>query len=102
MLREEVDMIGNHHQVANLEARVHATCSVANEERLDAQLVHHTYRERHLFHRIAFIVVETALHGHDVHAAKLTKDKFAAMTFYRGNGEVGNVTVGNLQCISYF
>ena len=50
MLREEVDVVGDNHQVANLETRVHATGSVADEECLDADFVHHTDGESHFLH----------------------------------------------------
>ena len=102
MLWEEIDMVSDHHQVTNLETWVHAASCIRDEEGLDAQLIHHTYREGYLLHRISLIVVEAAFHSHDIHTAKLTKDKFAAMTFYRRNGEVGYVTVGYLLCVSYF
>jgi len=83
MLWEEVDMIGDNHQVANLETRIHATSGIADKERLDAQLVHHTNREGDLLHRIALVVVETALHSHNVHSAKLAEDEFSTVAFYR-------------------
>ena len=81
MLREEVDVVGNDHQVANLECRVHATGSIRHEERLDAQFVHDTYREGHFLHRVAFIEVEAALHGEDIDTAKLAENQFAAVSF---------------------
>ena len=83
MLWEEVDMIGDNHQVANLEARIHAASSVADEERFDAQLVHHTNREGDLLHRIALVVVETALHSHDVNTSEFSEDEFSTVAFYR-------------------
>ena len=82
MLWEEIDMVCNHHEVANLEGGVHTTGSIRDKERLDAQLVHHTNREGHLLHVIALIVVETALHGHDVYTTELAEDEFATVTFY--------------------
>ena len=36
VLREEVDVVGDDHQVTNLETGVHATCGIADEEHLDA------------------------------------------------------------------
>ena len=102
MLGEEIDVVCNHHQVANLEARVHTTSSIGYEEGLDAQLVHYAHGEGDLLHGIALVVVESALHGHDIHTAKFTKDKFATVTFYRRNGEVGYFTIGYLKCVSYF
>ena len=82
MLGEEVDMVVDHHQVAYLEGFVHATRGVADEEGLDAQLVHHTLGECHLFHVVTLIEVETSLHRHDVLAAQLAEDQFAGMAFY--------------------
>ena len=102
MLGEEIDMVGNHHQVANLEAWVHASGSVRDEEGLDTQLVHHANGEGDLLHRVALVVVETALHSHDIHTAKFSEDKFAAVALDGRDGEVGYFTIGNFQRVSYF
>ena len=102
MLGEEVDMVGNHHQVANLESRIHATGSDRDEERLDAQFVHHANGEGHLLHVVALVVVETALHSHDVHTAKLAEDQCSGVSLNGRNGEVGNILIRNLQFVSYF
>ena len=91
MLWEEIDMVGDDHQVANLKARVHATGSVGDEEGLDAQLIHHANGECDFLHRVSLVEVETALHGHDVHTAQLAKDEFAAVAFHRRDGEVRDV-----------
>ena len=101
MLWEEVDMVGDNHQVANLEGRVHAACSVRYEECLNAQLVHDTNSESDLLHVIALIVVETSLHGQNVYATQFTEDECSGVSLYGGNGEVGNLTVGNLLFVSY-
>ena len=77
MLREEVDVVGDNHQVADFEFWVHATGCVGNEEGLDAQLVHHAHREGHLLHRVTLVEVESSLHGHDVLASQFTEDQFA-------------------------
>ena len=102
VLREEVDVVGDDHDVANLEGGVHAAGGVGDEECLYAHFIHDTNGERHLFHRVALIVVEASLHGHDVHATQFAEDQLAAMAFDGGNGEVGNFLIGNLQLISYF
>ena len=102
MLGEEIDMVSNHHEVANLEGGVHTTGSIRDKERLDAQLVHHTNREGHLLHVIALIVVETALHGHDVYTTELAEDEGTGMSFYGRYGEIRNLGVGNLEFVSYF
>ena len=93
MLGEEIDMVGDDHQVANPEVRVHATGSIRHKERLDAQLVHHADGEGHLLHVVALIVVEASLHGNDVLASQLTEDQFADMSFNGRYREVGYVAV---------
>ena len=102
MLREEVDMVGNDHDVADAELGVHATCGIADEERLDAQFVHHADGERDFLHGVAFVEVETSLHGHDVLVAKPSEDELAGMSLDGADGEVGDFVVGNLVGVSYF
>ena len=102
MLREEIDMVGDNHQVADLERRVHAPCRIRHEECLDAQFIHHPDREGHLLHRVALIEVETPLHRHDVDTPQLAENEFSAMSLDGRDGEVGNLLIGNLVCVSYF
>lgn len=77
MLWEEVDVIVDDHQVSNFKVGIHSSRGVGNEQSLDAQLVHDAFREGYLFHVITFIIVESALHGHDVLASQLTKNEFS-------------------------
>ncbi len=102
MLGEEIDVVGDDHEVANLECGVHAACSVGDEERLDAQFVHDTNGERHLLHVVSLVVVESALHGHDVDAPEFAEDELAAMSFDGRYGEVGDFAIGELERVSYF
>ena len=102
MLREEVDVVVDDHEVANLERRVHATRSVAYEEGLDAQLIHHSLWEGYFLHVVALIEVETSLHRHDVLAAQLSEDELACMSFYGRYWEVRNFTIWEFVTISYF
>ena len=102
MLREEIDMVGDNHQVANIELRVHTSGGIRDEERLDAQLIHDTDRESHLLHRISLIVMEASLHRHDLDAPQLAEDQFAAMSFDSRHREVGNLAIGYLVLVSYF
>ena len=102
VLREEVDMVGDDHQVAHMEIFVHAACGIRYEEGLDAQFVHHADREGHLFHRVAFVIVEAPFHGEDIDTSEFSEDEFAAMAFYGGNREVGNLGIGVFRFVSYF
>ena len=101
MLGEEVDMVSNYHQVANFEGGIHATGSIRDEERLDAQLVHDTYGEGDFLHVVSLVVVETALHSHDVHTTQFAEDECTSVSLDGRYGEVGNLTVGNFQLIGY-
>ena len=83
MFGEEIDMVGDDHQIANLERGIHTARRVAHEEGLDAQLVHHADGEGDLFHGVAFIKVETPLHGHDILVTKLSEDELPGVTLYR-------------------
>ena len=102
MLGEEVDMVGDDHQVTYMERLIHATGGIADEERLNAQFVHDTYGERHLLHRIALVEVETTLHSEDVNTPEFTENQFTTMTFHCGYREVGNLRIGILCLVSYF
>ena len=102
MLGEEIDVVGDDHQVAYMEMFVHAARGIGYEEGFDTQFVHHTYGEGHLLHGVAFVIVEAPLHGHDVHAAELAEDELAGVPFYGGDGEVGNLCIGDFFLVSYF
>ena len=102
MFWEEIDVVGDNHQVANLKLRIHATSSIRDKERLDAQFVHHTNREGYLLHRVALIEMKASLHGEDVDASQLTKYQFSAMSFDGRYWEVGDFLVGDFVFVSYF
>ena len=93
VLREEIDVVGYNHEVANFELRIHAPCSITDEERLDAQFIHDANGERYFLHGVALIVMETSFHGHDVDAGKFSEDEFAGMSFNSRNREIGYVSV---------
>ena len=102
MLGEHVDMVGDNHQVANLEGGVHAAGSIADEERLDAQFIHHADGEGDGFHVVTLIIVEAALHGEYVYTAEFAEDELARVSLDGRHGEVGYFTVWELLLVSYF
>ena len=95
-------MIRDYHQIAYLEFRIHTTRCIGNKESLDAKLIHYTYGEGGLFHGIAFIEMESALHGHDIHSPKFSENKFSTMPFYCRNGKVWYIAISENITISYF
>ena len=102
MLWEEVDVVDDNHQVADLELRVHAARGIAYEEGFDTQLEHHALREGYFLHIVSLIEVESAFHRHDVLAAQLSEDELACMSFYGRYREVRNFTIWEFVTISYF
>ena len=44
--------------------------------------------------------MEASLHSHDVYTAELAENQRTGMSFYRRNGEVGNLTIRNDRLIS--
>jgi len=102
MLREEVDMVGDNHQVANLKMRVHTASCIRNKQRLDAQFVHDADREGYLLHGIALIEMEASLHRHDVDTSQLAEYQFATMSLHGRYGKVGNFCIWDFNLVSYF
>ena len=80
VLGEEVDVVGDNHQVANFERGIHATGGIADEERLNAKFIHDSDGERHFLHSIAFVEMETSLHGHDILVTETAEDELARMS----------------------
>ena len=78
---EKVYVVGNNHQVSNAEVRIHSASCIRHKQGLYAQFAHHSHREGDCLHIIAFVVVETSLHRHDILVAELTEDEFTAVTF---------------------
>ena len=95
-------MVGYHHQITNLEGRIHTTSGIRDKERLDAQLVHHANGEGDFLHVIALVVVKTTLHRHYIHPAQLTEDESTSMSLHRRYGEVGYFFIRDLCSISNF
>ncbi|GFI06516.1 hypothetical protein IMSAGC006_01259 [Muribaculaceae bacterium] len=88
-------MVGDDHDVADLECRVHATCGIAYEEGADAECFHYAHGESHLFHVISLVVMETTLHSHHAFAAESAENQVSAVALYCRQREVGYVGVGD-------
>ena len=79
MFWQEVDVVGDEHEVANLKFWIHTSRGVADEEVFDAQFIHDTDREGDLLHVVAFIIMETSFERHDFLAAQATEEQTAAV-----------------------
>lgn len=82
MLREEIDVVVDDHQVANLERWIHTPRGIGNKQGLDAQFVHDSHGERNLFHGIALIEMETAFHRHDILATQFAEYQLSGVAFH--------------------
>ena len=102
MLGEEINVIGDDHQIADIELRVHAASGIRHKESLDAQFVHDTHGEGYLLHRVALVVMEAPLHGQNIHATQFAEDQFSAMSLNGRDREIRNVGIGDLGFISNF
>ena len=75
-------MILNQHQLARIEARVHAARGVRHDHNARTQANHQAQTKDDIVRRVALIEMHAALHRHAVHALGLTEDKLARMTLH--------------------
>ena len=94
----QVDMVGDDHQVAHAERGIDPARSVRHEEVFDAQLLHDAHRESHLLHRVALVVVEAPLHGHDLAALDRAEDHTPLVPLDGRNGETRDIFVFDGEC----
>ena len=95
VIGEEVDVVGDEHNISYAEVGVHTTGCIAHTQHLNAYGLHHSNGECGLFHRVALIVMETALHCHYILLAKHTKNELSLVSLNCANGEIGNLAIGN-------
>lgn len=101
MLREAVDVVGDDHDVANVEFRVHTARCVAYKKHFYAQFIHHAYGECYILHGVSFIEMEASLHGDDVLVAEFAENQFSAMSFDCRDREIGDVGIVEFVAVSY-
>ncbi len=94
-------MIGDDHQVSYLEVVVDTAGGVGHEQVLDSDDLHHADRKRDKFHRVAFVEVDSSLHGDDRLAAQLAHDEVALVAYRRGDRESRDCLVRYCQRIAY-
>ena len=96
---QEVYVVGDNHQIAHAERCVDTTRSIRHEEVLDTEQCHHTYRECHLAHSIALVVVETTLHSHNLATCNGSEDKATFVALNGRDRHIRNILI--LQAILY-
>ena len=98
----EVDMVGDDHDVGDVEGGVEAAGGVGEDNLFDAELAEHLDGEGEGLHGVALIVVEAAAHDEDGGAVEGAEDEGAAMSLYGGDGEVGDVFIGDFLTVLDF
>ena len=93
IFRKHIDMVGDHHNVSDMEVGIGSAGSVADKEGLDAQLAEDADGVGDLLHGVALVVVEAPLHGYDVFASKRADEQAPSMSLDSGDGKVGNIPI---------
>ena len=95
-------MVCDDHEVADMESHVDTAGRIRHKEILDAEDLHHPDRKSHELHRIAFIIMEASLHGHDEFSAQLSCYEVALMTYCCRHRETWYLLIWNHYRIFYF
>ena len=77
-------------------------CGIGDDQGVDAELVHDSYRQGDLLHAVAFVIMKTALHGHHRFAGKRAAHQLARMEFHRRFWKVRDGVVGKNLPLGYF
>lgn len=93
MFGDHVDVVVDDHDVPDAVRRIDASCGIGYHQTADAHQLHHPHGIGNLVHRVAFVVVEASVEGHDVFSAQIAEDHLARMPFDGRYGEVGNLAV---------
>ena len=86
-------MVSYDHQVSDFEIIVHASGSIRNKKITDTQDFHHTYGKCDKFHRVAFVIMEPALHRHYGLAPEFAAYEIALVPYGCGNGKARNLGI---------
>ena len=89
----EVDMVGDDHDVGDVEGGVEAAGGVGEDQFFDAELAEHLDGEGEGLHGVSLIVVEAAAHDEDGDAVEGAEDEGTAVALHGGDGEVGDIFI---------
>ena len=98
----EVDMVGDDHDVGDVEGGVEAAGGIGEDDLFDTELAEHLDGEGEGLHGVAFVVVEAAAHDEHGGAVEGAEDEGAAVALHGGDGEVGNVLIGDFLAVLDF
>ena len=88
-------MVGNQADIPHPQVKVHTAAGIGNHQLIAAQQPQHPQGEAYLFKGIALIGMKPPLHHRNPLACQGAKYQLALMAGGSGNGESGNLLVGN-------
>ena len=94
-----VQVVGDDHQAARLHVGVQASGGVCQDQILDAEQAEGSDRQHHLFHIVAFVIVEPSLLDRHRNAADIAQNEPARMPLDRRSRETRDLLVRDLHCI---
>lgn len=90
---DQIDVIGDQHQVAGVETGVEAACGIGEDQGRHAELSKDPNRQRHLLHRVALVEVCATLHDDDRLVLQFAHDQPPLMAGDSRDGEMRNSAV---------
>ena len=95
-ISEELQLIGNEHNVPCIPAGVDATGGVGDDERLNPQKPEYPDGIADLLHGVALVVVHPPLHDRDPAALQRAEHQSAFVTEGGGTPEMGDLAIGHI------
>ena len=92
--RHQADLVADEHQVAGAVGRVDPAGRVGDDQRVDAQLVHHPHRQSDLLERRPLVGVDPPLHDEHVMARQPADHQLPGVAGHRGRREVRHIGEG--------
>ena len=88
-------MIPNQHDVADFESGVHSTRRIGQDYGFHTESWQNPLGISHHIHRIAFIIMETAVENQHLHPIQSSENHRTLVSMNRGDREIGNLLVRN-------
>ena len=95
IVAEQVDMIGDQHEVAGHPQWMHAARDVRHDQRLCPERLQDANRKRDLLQRVALVAMEAPLHHRDPPAAECPKQQTTRMGLHGRRRKARHVRIRN-------
>ena len=95
IIAEQVDVVGEEHEVAREPQRMHPARDVGDDQCLRAQRPEHPHRESDLLQRVALVAMEAALHDREFAFPHRAEQQAAGVRLDRRRRESGDLRIGD-------